>query len=285
MGAALGRDDTGTNATGRILATERFGAPRLPDTNVPATVLQSPDAVRQTINASLKAIDDARTAQIGAPGRQARNPGSRPAPDPEVLLQQHREMMTALRGQFVDNLMQSARTSAEITNTAGATGRRLSVAQFNSFMDKNNRIAGLLFEPQEYRRLSRIAADFQEGSRSATTGSTSNSQTAQNLSVANMIAQASGGLISRNSATMNPILGPLRFVYRTTEDMTRDMLARALVEPDFAALLLARANEDNIRRLAERVNMTGPEMFRNATQDAAVRQTIRTAPELSQPQE
>ena len=284
MGAALGRDDTGANATGRILQTERFGAPRLPDVNVPATVLQSPDAVRQTIRASLKAIDDARTAQIGAPGRQARN-GGLPPPDPEVLLERHRAMMQALRGQFIENLTQAARTSAEITNTAGGTGRRLSVAQFNTFMDKNNRIARELFEPREYQQLSRIARDFAEGSRSTTTGSTANSQTAQNLSVANMLARTTNGLVMGNSATMNPVLGPIRFLYRTTEDMTRDMFARALVEPDFAALLLSRANEDNIRRLAERVNMTSMQALQNVGQDAALRQTLRTAPAASDQQE
>jgi hypothetical protein len=272
MGRDLGRDDTGTNAAGRILQTERFGTPRLPDTNVPATVLQSPDAVRQVVRASLRAIDDARTARA-------------PNVDPDQLLAQHREMMAALRGQFIENLTQAARTSAEITNTAGNTGRRLSVAQFNTFMDKNNRIARELFEPREYQQLSRIAADFLEGSRSATTGSTSNSQTAQNLSVANMLARTTNGLVMGNSATMNPVLGPIRFLYRTTEDMTRDMFARALVEPDFAALLLSRANEDNVRRLAERINMTGPQMLQNATQDAAVRQTIRTAPAVSEQQE
>lgn len=284
MGRALGRDDSGVNATGRVLQTERFGAPTLADINVPRTVMQNPDTLRQTIRASLRAIDDARTAQIGAEGRAARNPGSRPAPDPEVLLQNHRQMMQALRGQFVENMMQSARTTAEITNTAGNTGRRLSAAQFNRFAGDNNRIAQELFEPREYQQLSRIAADFLEGSRSATTGSTANSQTAQNLSVANMIARSSNGLIAGNSATLNTVLSPFRFLYRTTEDMTRDMLARALVDPDFAGLLLAKANPENLQRIQARLEMTSPELFRNAVQDATVRQTIRTAPELSQPQ-
>jgi hypothetical protein len=114
MGAALGRDATGTNATGRILQTERFGAPRLPDANVPATVLQSPDAVRQAVRASLRAIDDARTAQIGAPGRAARSAFGEATPNPDQLLAQHRDMMRALRGQFVENLMASASTTAQI---------------------------------------------------------------------------------------------------------------------------------------------------------------------------
>jgi hypothetical protein len=194
-------------------------------------------------------------------------------------------MMRALRGEFVENMMQAARTSAEITNTSGATGRRLSVAQFNTFMDKNNRIARELFEPREYRQLSRIAADFMEGSRSATTGSTTNSQTAQNLSVANMIARSSNGLVAGNSATFNTILSPFRFLYRTTEDMTRDMLARALVDPQFAAGLLAKASPENIQRITAQIEMTMPQMIQNAGQDAAVRQTLRTAPELSQPQQ
>ncbi len=284
MGSALGRNEAGANATGRILQTERFGAPRLPDTNVPAVVLQNPDTLRQTIRASLKAIDDARTAQIGAPGRQARS-GGLPPPDPEVLLEQHRAMMRALRGQFVENLTQAARTSAEITNTAGGSGRRLSVAQFNRFMDDNNRIARELFEPEEYRRLSRIAADFAEGSRSVTTGSTANSQTAQNLSVANMIARSSGGLIGSNSATMNPALRPLQWLYRDSEAMTRDLLSRALVDPEFALTLLRRADPESIQQLVARIEMTSPEMFRGAVQDAAIRQTIRTAPALSGPQE
>ena len=152
-------------------------------------------------------------------------------------------------------------------------------------MDDNNRIARELFEPREYQQLSRIAADFAEGSRSATTGSTTNSQTAQNLSVANMIARTTNGLVSSNSATTNPALRAIGRLYRGTEDMTRDMFARALVDPQFAASLLAKANPENLARIASQIEMTRPQAFQNAVQDAAIRQTTRTAPELSQPQE
>ena len=252
MGEMYERAPTGANATGTILRRDSFGNPMLADERVPATALRSVGDVRQVLQAA--------------------------GPDaPRVRAQ--------LQGQFIENLMQAARTSAEITNTAGNTGRRLSVAQFNRFMDQNNRIASELFEPRQYRQLSRIAADFAEGSRSATTGSTSNSQTAQNLSVANMIARSSNGLIGSNSATVNPMLRPLQWLYRDTETMTRDLLARALVDPEFALNLLAKASPKSVEQLARRLQATSPQMFREATQDAAVRQTLRTAPALAGPQE
>ena len=252
MGEMYERAPTGASASGNILRRDSFGNPMLPDERVPATALRSVGDVRQVLQAA--------------------------GPDaPRVRAQ--------LQGQFIENLMQAARTSAEITDTAGDTGRRLSVAQFNRFMDQNNRIASELFEPRQYRQLSRIAADFAEGSRSATTGSTTNSQTAQNLSVANMIARSSNGLIGSNSATMNPMLRPLQWLYRDTETMTRDLLARALVDPEFALNLLAKANPESIQQLARRLEATSPQMFREAAQDAAVRQTLRTAPALAGPQE
>lgn len=252
MGEMYDRAPTGAAASGNILRRDSFGNPMLPDERVPNTALRSVSDVRQVMQAA--------------------------GPDLPRVRQQ-------LQGQFIENLMQAARTSAEITNTAGNTGRRLSVAQFNRFMDDNNRIARELFEPQQYRQLSRIAADFAEGSRSATTGSTSNSQTAQNLSVANMIARSSNGLIGSNSATINPLLRPLQWLYRDTETMTRDLLSRALVDPEFALTLLAKAKPENIQQLVARIEMTSPELFRQAAQDATIRQTIRTAPGLSQPQE
>jgi hypothetical protein len=64
MGAALGRDDSGTATTGAILRTDCFGAPMLTDKDVANRALASRDSLRQTLKAGYKALEDARNAHL-----------------------------------------------------------------------------------------------------------------------------------------------------------------------------------------------------------------------------
>lgn len=288
MGGDLGRDATGTNAVGNIMRNDRFGAPMTPDQNVPRQILDNPDAVRQAVRASLRGIDDARTA---------RNPNV----DPDQLLAQHREMMGALRGQFAENLMRASRTTTDFANSGGNVQRGLNISRFNSFMDSNNRIAQELFEPHQYQQLSRIARDFSEGSMAANTGASRNSQTAQNMSVANLLARVSNGMLSSDNPTarqFGSLGGLIKVLYASPEAATRDMLTRAMTDPAFAQDILAKATPEAMQRVTarlgdltqvggalERSRVSGAEMLRRAAEGAALRQTTRSAGALEPSQE
>lgn len=273
MGGNLGRDDTGTNAVGGIMRNDRFGAPMASNEAVPRQALSSPDAVRQVVRSSLQGIDDARTA---------RNPNV----NPDVLLEQHRNMMSALRGQFVENMMKAAQTTAVFTNSGGNTQLGLNIKKFNDFVRDNNRIAQELFEPHQYQQLSRIASDFAEGSMAANTGATRNSQTAQNMSVANMLSRVSNGMINSDNPTarqFGSLGGLLKIAYATPEAAMRDMLTRSMTDPEFAQMILARATPEAMQRVVTRLELNGVQQLQRAATGAALRQTTRTAGALEQP--
>ena len=267
MGENVGRDATGTSASANILRTDRFGAPMMANKDVPGQVLKSPDAVRQVMRASLQGIDDARTA---------RNPNV----NPEDLFNQHRALTRALRGQFVENLMQQAQTTAYFTNSAGNTQRGLSIANFNRFMDDNNRIAQELFEPRQYQQLSRIASDFAEGSMAANTGATRNSQTMQNLSVANMLSRVGNGMLNPDNPTMRQFAslgGLLKIVYGSPEVAMRDMLTRSMTDPVFAQMILARATPKAVQRAVTRLGFNAVDEITRAGTPGLAQQVIRTS--------
>ena len=267
MGENVGRDATGTSASANILRTDQFGAPIIANVAVAGQALKSLDAVRQVMRASLQGIDDARTA---------RNPDV----NPEDLFNQHRALTRALRGQFVENLMQQAQTTAYFTNSAGNTQRGLSIANFNSFMLNNNRIAQELFEPKQYQQLSRIASDFAEGSMAANTGATRNSQTAQNLSVANMLSRVGNGMLNPDNPTMRQFAslgGLLKIVYGSPEVAMRDMLTRSMTDPVFAQMILARATPEAVQRAVTRLGFNAVDEITRAGTPGLAQQVIRTA--------
>jgi len=272
MGENVGRDATGTSASANILRTDRFNAPMMANKDVPGQVLKSPDAVRQVMRASLQGIDDARTA---------RNPNV----NPEDLFNQHRALTRALRGQFVENLMQQAKTTAYFTNSAGNTQRGLSIANVNRFMDNNNRIAQELFEPKQYQQLSRIASDFAEGSMAANTGATRNSQTLQNLSVANMLSRVGNGMLNPDNPTMRQFAslgGLLKIVYGSPEVAMRDMLTRSMTDPVFAQMILARATPEAVQRAVTRLGFNAVDEITRAGTPGLAQQVIRTSTGLNE---
>lgn len=272
MGQNVGRDATGTSASANILRTDQFGAPMMANEAVPGQVLKSPDAVRQVMRASLQGIDDARTAR-------------NPKVDPEVLFNQHRALTSALRGEFVERLMRAARTTAEFTNSAGNTQRGLSIANFNNFMGDNNRIAQELFEPKQYQQLSRIASDFAEGSMAANTGATRNSQTMQNLSVANMLSRVGNGMINPDSPAMRQFAslgGLLKLVYASPDVAMRDMLTRAMVDPEFAQMILSRATPGSVQRAVTHLGFNAVDEIKRAGTPGLAQQVIRTSTGLNE---
>lgn len=266
QGQAVGRNDAGVSAAGQALRTDRFGAPMLSDEAVTGRALQSPAAVRQVLDAHYKALDDARRARL-------------PAEQIEALRGQLAQTRTALRGQFIDDMLRAASTAADIADSAGNVSRVLSPAGFRRFWEQNQAVAGEIFERSQLAQLRRLAADFAETGMAARTASAAGSPTAQNLSVANLIARGSNGLLDPGmplAQTLGSLGGLLRLVYAAPEAATRELLTQAVTDPQFARLLLARASPANVARAARYVETNMMDRLAEAAAGASGRAVIRT---------
>lgn len=242
MGRAFGRDETGVNAAERILSRDRFGAPMTQAQNIGAQALASRPAVDQVLKAA----------------------GSRAE-----------EVKGLLRGQFIENMMNATRTTGVVTDAAGNVSDALSPAQFKRFFDKNSDVAKAIFDkPGQFMALQRLANDFAETSLSASMGRARGSDTAQNLSVGNLIARASHGLIDPTSPGAQTLvsLGPVgRFIYAAPEAATRELLVEAARDPKFAAMLLKKAGPDAVKNASAYLNSTAGDRFRQALDAASTR--------------
>lgn len=266
MGEAVGRNAEGVNAAGSILRTDRFGNPMMPDAAVAARALESPAAVRQVMEAGYKALDDARRARL-------------PIEQIEQLSQQVKGMRGALRGQFMEDLFKASATASDIADNAGNVTRALSPAQFRRFFDQNSAVAREIFEPGQFLQLQRLARDFAETATTTRTAAAAGSPTAQNLSVANLIARTSNGLIDPGmplAQALGGVGGVMRLVYSAPEAATRELLTRAMVDPQFAQMLLSRATPQSVRRATAYIEQNMMERLSQAGSEASERALIRT---------
>lgn len=266
QGAAVGRNAEGVNTAGQILRTDRFGAPQMPDANVAQAAVRSPQATRQVLEAYYKALDDARAARL-------------PAEQIAELSDRVKAARGALRGQFMENLFNASATASDVADAAGNVTRALSPAQFRRFFDQNAEVARELFEPGQLLQLQRLAADFAETGMASRTVNAAGSNTAQNLSVANLIARTSNGLIDPGmplAQTMAGLGGVMRLIYAAPEAAVREMLTRAMVDPQFAQLLLSRASPQSVTRAAAYIEQNMVERLAQAATDAAGRASLRT---------
>jgi hypothetical protein len=266
MGALLGRDEAGTNATGSILRTDRFGNPIMGDDTVARTAIRTPAAVNQVMEAQYRALADARRARL-------------PADQIETLRGRVVEARNALRGQFIDEMMNEIQTNTTRVNSAGAAGRPLSSAWFQEFWDKRSPVASMLFERPQLRRLQLIANDFAEASIGANAGRTANSQTVQNMTVGNMFARISNGLLDPETALGATASRPLRWLYQEPERMTRELLSQAMADPRVASLLLSRATPAAIARATGYIEQNMGARLQQAAGTAGFRQVVRTSGE------
>jgi hypothetical protein len=240
QGQAVGRDDAGANATGTILATDRFGAPTLANTAVADRALQTPATARQTMEALYKALDDARRARL-------------PTEQIEALSQRVGAARDALRGQFMERMRTAAATGSDILDAAGNVSRALSPAQFRQFWEANAPVAREIFEPSQMQALHRLAADFAESAATTRTAAPGGSHTAQNLSVGNLIARTTGGLVNPAEPVAQTIgsgAGLLRLLYSAPEEATRGLLAEALADPQAARRALSAVSGAGTARSA-----------------------------------
>lgn len=246
VGEDFERDSTGARATGAILDRANYGMPGLVDERVASTALANLSSLRQVLRAS--------------------------ADDPQVR--------RGLQGQFMDNLARRALGKSETIDTSGISQRTSSPAGFRRFWDDNRAMARELFSPQEFRRLELISRDFAEMGIGANTGSTRNSQTVQNMSVANMIARVSNGLLDDNPLARAAVGGPvLRWLYRDAEMATRDLLGQAMADPRLAAMLLSRAGPGSMRRASAYIEQNMRDRLTGSANVAGFRQTVRTSGE------
>lgn len=266
MGSLLGRDEAGTNATGSILRTDRFGNPIMADDTVARTAIRTPAAVNQVMEAQYRALADGRRARL-------------PPEQMQVLRDRVVEARQALRGQFIDELMSEVQTNTTRVNSAGQPGRPLSAAWFQEFWDQRRPVAEMLFERPQLRRLQLIANDFAEASIGANAGRSANSQTVQNMTVGNMIARVSNGLLDPETAFGATATRPLRWLYQEPERMTRELLSQAMTDPRLASLLLARATPATIARATGYIEQNMGARLEQAAATAGFRQTVRTAGE------
>jgi len=244
----FGRDESGASAVGRILKKNPYGAPIMPDARVASEILANPQNLNQTLKAAGKRAD---------------------------------EVKAVLRGQFIDNLMQATRTSGVVADAAGNVSNVLSPAQFKRFFDKNATVAKQIFDkPGQFMALQRLANDFAETAMVSTTGRARGSDTAQNLSVGNLIARASNGLIDPSSPIAQTLvgIGPIgRLLYTAPEAATRELLIEAARDPKFARILLEKAGPDGVKRAAAYLNGSAGDRIRQALSDASVRLQAQSA--------
>lgn len=249
MGRVFGRDETGASVVGDILRRDAFGAPRMADENIAARALASVGNLRQTIRAA------------GPEGPTIRE---------------------ALQGHFIERLTAAAQTTGQMADSAGTVTTALSPAGFARFMQQNARILPELFDPAQIQRLRRLANDFSETALATTTSNARGSPTIQNMSVGNLIARASNGLLDPGSAglqMLGSLGGLLRPLFASSESATQALLTRAMTDPQFAQLMLARATPATVRRATAYVEQNMIGRMAGAAGTAALRQGVRTAAE------
>lgn len=251
MGEAFNRSQEGGSAVGRVLNRDQFGANMMPDSAVAPAVISSPENVRQALRAA---------------GMNAR-----PVRD-------------QLRGQFIDDMVAKMTSGGASLDAQGNAVANLSGANFIKYLRDNDSVARMLFDGSQYQRLQRIGRDFAETMSAQGSARARGSDTAQNLSVGNLIARATNGLIDPGNPLAQTVagFGPiLKAIYSAPEAATREILSRAIVDPNFAMTLVSRATPRNVQRAADYLNRTMPERLAGAVQGAVARQGARTGNALA----
>lgn len=221
IGSALRRNQGAVfeeGATGRVLDTNQFGRPTMPAENVPRTLMAGPTAIRQY------------EAAAGA--------------DPVAR--------QAMQGAFVDRL----RRAVEMTTPDAQGNPVLSPAAFHRVLRDNREHARILFGAEGVQHLEDIARDFTSRQMVDNVGRAIGSNTVQNFSTAAVIRAVTGGMIDPARFETNPILKPLRWLYRGGDQRVQEILAEAMLNPDIAARLVANATPENVSAAATLIRQT-----------------------------
>jgi hypothetical protein len=249
----FGRDGSGANAVGRILATDAAGNPTLPVGNVGGGAIQNLQSARQTLSA----------IPAGPQREQVRK---------------------SLQSEFIERFQSAAQTSSDVVGIGGDRLRALSAAGARKFFEQNADLAREIFSPQELGQLRRLMSDFGETAGLQATASARGSPTAQNLMVGNMIARSTGGLVDPSSPAAQTLvgLGPtMRLLYSAPETATRDALARALVDPQEAMRLMQLAGPQAVSQASGYANSQMRDRLVQALMGELARGGARTANALA----
>jgi hypothetical protein len=263
VGGLLGRDPTGTNAIGRVLGRDRFGAPMVPDEKAADAIISSPSGVRQFLAVRDKALRDAMVSADDATQAAVR-----------ANLD---NALEGVRGQFIDRWRQAATTTAPSLDATGEVVDTLSAPKALSWWRRNAETAKLLFSPDEFKRLEQLASDFTE-SNLAAIANARGSPTAQNLAVQHLVSRTTGGLVNPQSPTGALLLGlggaVPRVVHRAAEERLRRELAAALLDPRHARGLISQLDPAAI---AQAGRYRQDSAVQKLLVDALIRQAGRTA--------
>lgn len=251
MGDTFGRTGQGGDVVGRVLRRDAFGAPMVADSNVARQTLSSPENVSQALRAA---------------GMNAR------------------EVRKQLQGQFIEELTRAVRSGGATLDVQGNAVSNLSGDAFIKMMESRDGVARMLFDASQYQRLQRIGRDFAETMSTTGAAKARGSDTAQNITVGNLIARATNGLIDPGNPLAQTVagLGPiLKTIYSAPEAATREIISQAVADPQFALTLVSRATPRNIQRAADYLNQTMPDRLSRAAADFATRQGARTGNALA----
>ena len=186
--------------------------------------------------------------------------------------------LAGLRRAYLDEWLRRATTTTE--NAAGDF--KLSPAAAQRFFRDNDGAARQLFGTAEQARIEALAADFARGQYGQNAGRAVGSNTVQNLSTANLLAQVSNGVIDANNSLMHSTVGRLLgWAYKHPERLMREMLVEATLDPALMAALSAKASAGSLRRVQSRMQRTLGEWAADEigprAVEAGTRQGLRTA--------
>jgi hypothetical protein len=197
------------------------------------------------------------------------------------MLHENPAGLTALRRAYLDEWMRRAET----TTLDAQGGYRLSPAAATRFARDSGGAAREIFTKADIERIEALVKDFGNGAFPASAGRAAGSNTYQNLSTGNFIAQVSNGAIDPSNAIAQALgsgFGLLqKFVYAHPEGLMRDLLREAMLEPKLARDLLGKVSRQNVERAIGYVERTMGQRIRDAALGAGARQGIRmlgTAP-------
>lgn len=244
FGQDFQRDGTGTGAVSTVLQRGQGGGFNVPDQAVASHALSSPNAARQVLAASGDAA------------------------------------LPMLRQAFMDRAFKAA-------NTAGVTAADgqplLRAPGFSKYWDANKDLAAVIFPPDHLDRLRLLAADFSETASTAAMSRARGSDTARNLSVANVISSVSRGLIDPGNPLAQTVLRPLGVLTKIPEAGIRQLLSEAMADPELAARLLARASPDNVAVATGYIAKSMGQRIGEAAGNAAGRTALRAGAAVQPP--
>lgn len=239
QGQDFGLDQTGARAVPNILQRGQGGGPNVPDKSVMSHALSDPNAVRQVVRAGGE------------------------------------ETLPGLRQAFMDRAFEA--TSPKGAALASDGNPTMSAPSFLKYWRSNQDVAKVIFPPGQLDRMTQLASDFNETHSATTMRKLNGSDTARNLSVANVIAMASKGMIDPSNTAVQALMSPVALLTKMSgsEAAVKHLLVEAMADPVLAQKLLAKATPDAIDMATGYIRQSMGQRVGEAVGDAAGRTALR----------